>query len=162
MNAPLPPLPRTDEVDIDVRIVLAEQRLVAREAHLRRGVKAFNRQLGAALQPRRLVKPALIAAAGVGLMLLLRRRAPRHAAPTSAVASAASAATRPAVFALLSALPWTRVVSVVWPHVPERWRRGVSLAAVTDMVSLGLPLLGSVFTPKPRVAGDGDRQSRSG
>jgi len=155
-------MPRTDPADIDVRIVQAEQRLVAREEHLRRGVTAFNRQLGAAWQPRRLLKPALIAAAGVGLVLLLRRRAPRHAAAPSAVASAASAATRPAVFALLSALPWTRVVGLAWPHVPERWRRGISLATVTDMVSLGLPLLGSVFTPKPRVGGDGDRHARPG
>lgn len=165
MNAPLHPLPRPDDAaadDIDVRIALAEQRLVAREQHLCRSVKAFNRQLGAALQPRRLIKPALIGAAGIGLLLLLRRRSPRPAAAAGAVASAASAATRPAVFALLASLPWTRVVSMAWPHVPESWRRGVSLATVTDMVSLGLPLLGSVFTPKPKVAADTDRDARPG
>ncbi|MFG6432193.1 hypothetical protein [Roseateles sp. LYH14W] len=149
--------PRTDAApaaDIDARILQAEQRLLAREARLRRGVTSFSHQLGATMQPRRLLKPALIAAAGLGLLMMLRRRAPRHAAPAGAVASAASAATRPAVFALLSALPWTRVVGMAWPHVPERWRRGISLATVTDMVSLGLPLLGSLFTPKPRVRGD--------
>lgn len=169
MNAPLPHLqaspPRNDAApaaDIDARIVQAEQRLIAREEHLRRGFTSFNRQLGAAMQPRRLLKPALIAAAGIGLLLVLRRRATRHAAPSGAVASAAAAATRPAMFALLSALPWTRVVSLAWPHVPERWRRGVSLATVTDMVSLGLPLLGSLFTPKLRVGGDGDRHARPG
>lgn len=161
MNAPLPQLPpsppRTDvapEADIDVRILQAEHRLIAREERLRRGVTSFGQQLGATMQPRRLLKPALIAAAGIGLLMMLRRRAPRHAAPSGAVASAASAAARPAMFALLSALPWTRVVGMAWPHVPERWRRGVSLATVTDMVSLGLPMLGSLFTPKPRVRGD--------
>jgi apolipoprotein D and lipocalin family protein len=157
MNAPLPPMPHTDPADIDVRIVQAEQRLVARQARLRHGVTAFNRQLGEALQPCRLLRPALIASAAVALMLLLRRRAPRHAAAPGAVASAASAATRPAVFALLAALPWPRVVGLAWPHVPERWRRGVSLATVTDIVSLALPLLGSVFTPKPRAGGDRQR-----
>lgn len=173
MNAPLHPLPpsrsRIDAApmgdDIDVRIVHAELRLVARQEHLRRGVTSFNRQLGEALQPRRLLKPALFAAAGLGLLLLLRRRAPRPVASASVVASAASAATRPAVFALLAALPWTRVVSLAWPHVPERWRRRVSLATVTDMVSVGLPLLGSVFTPKPKVAragGEVDRHARPG
>ncbi|MEO6276499.1 hypothetical protein [Roseateles sp.] len=132
--------------DIDARILRVEQRLMAREERLRRGANRFGRQLDEAMQPRRFIKPALIAAGAAAL--LLWRRPARIAAGTAPVVAAAAA--KPAVFALLAGLPWSRLVHMAWPMLPERWRRQVSPATATSLLAVGLPLLGSLFTPRPK------------
>ena len=54
MNAPLS---RAEvETDIDARILLAEQQLVAREQRLRCGATAFGRQVHEATRPARLLQ----------------------------------------------------------------------------------------------------------
>lgn len=158
MNAPLPPLPaslsRTDAQagNLDERILRVEQRLIAREEQLRRGVHAFGRRLEQALQPRRLVKPALIGLAGLAALLVLPRllprrprRALRQAAPQAGEAAAAVA--KPAaLFALLASLPWNRLLGSVWPALPQKLRERVSPETVGSMITVALPLLESVST----------------
>lgn len=146
MNAPLPPLPaslsRPEAAgDIDARILRVEQRLIAREENVRRGMTAFGHQLGEALQPRRLINPALLVAAGVALLVMLR---PKRITVTEA-APAAAAVARPALFALLAGLPWARLVDMAKPLLPARWRGKLSPAMVGGFVSLGLPLIESLL-----------------
>lgn len=158
MNAPLPPLPASlsrsdaDEGDIDARILRVEQRLIAREENLRRGIKGFGARVGDALQPRRLIKPALIAAgAMVALVLVSRLGAPqprpRHRdADMPTAGEAAVAVAKPAaLLALLASLPWGRVLGVVWPLLPQRMRERVHPETVGSALTVALPLIESVL-----------------
>ncbi|MCE4553108.1 hypothetical protein [Pelomonas cellulosilytica] len=145
MNAPQSPLPASlsrveGDDDIDAQIVRVEQRLIAREENLRRGVGRFGHELRDAFRPRRWLKPALAGAAGVALLWLLLRRRPAAAsvAPVQAVA-------RPALLALLAGLPWARLVDVIWPLLPERWRARMNPTTATQVLTVGLPVLGSLF-----------------
>lgn len=159
MNAPLPPLPAslsptdTGEGDLDTRILRVEQRLIAREENLRRGVKSFGARMGEALQPRRLVKPALIAVGGLAALLLLprllparhRHHLPRRSPPGPDVGEAATAVAKPAaMFALLASLPWGRLLGAVWPMLPQKLRERVSPQTVGSAISVVLPLMESV------------------
>lgn len=151
MTAPLPPLPaslsRADgapPADLDAQILCVEQRLIAREENLRRGVNAFGAQLGEALQPRRLFKPALIAAGVVaGAALLLRR--PRRAArahdepPARPFAGGAPAGSR------LGGLPWVQLLGIAWPMLPARWRHRINPVTASTVITLGLPMLESLL-----------------
>ena len=152
MNRPLPPLPaslsHTEQgADIDTRILHVEQRLIAREENLRRGVGALTGQLRETLQPRRLIAPAAGALLGSAALLSLFRRPP---APTAVPPGAAPAA-RPSIFPM--EIPWMRLLGLAWPMVPERWRERVSPAMASSFVTLGLPivegLLGTRRTAKP-------------
>lgn len=149
MTAPLPPLPaslsRADGAppqDLDAQILRVEQRLIAREENLRRGVHAFGEQLGDALQPRRLLKPALIAAGVVaGAAMLLRR--PRHAAqahdepPPRSFAGSATASPG----SRLGGLPWVQLLGIAWPMLPARWRHRINPVTASTLITLGLPML---------------------
>lgn len=148
MSAPLPPLPaslshaeRVDPGDIDARILQVEQRLIAREENLRRGVAAFGEQLGETLKPRRLIKPALIAA-GVAALLLWRP------ARTAAAATVAAAPARASAMAGLRGLPWMRLIGLALPLLPPQWRHRVSPGAATALITLGLPLVERLLGPR--------------
>jgi apolipoprotein D and lipocalin family protein len=156
MTAPLPPLPaslsRADGLppgDLDARILQVEQRLIAREENLRRGVAAFSEQLGETLKPRRLLKPALIAA-GVAALLLWR---PSRAAAAT-VAAAPARASAAAGLHGLRGVPWVRLLGLAWPLVPAHWRHRISPGAASAIVAVGLPLVEALFgarreTPDP-------------
>jgi apolipoprotein D and lipocalin family protein len=152
MNNPPPPLPASlpraeapPPVDLDDRILEVEQRLIAREAQLRRGVAALGQQLHTALQPRRLVRPAMVAALALGLLLgrpWRRRGAPAPAQPQP---HGAAPVVRPALIALLAGLPWARLLGQAWPLLPARWRGRVSPATAASVLRMGLPLLEHLF-----------------
>ncbi|KQY88870.1 lipocalin family protein [Pelomonas sp. Root1444] len=146
MTAPLPPLPASlspaeGPDDIDARILRVEQRLIAREEGLRRGVAAFSEQLGEKLKkPRRLIKPALIAA-GVATLLLWR---PTRTAAAGAATAAAAAPPRPAG----AGVPWVSLLGLAWPMLPARWRHRISPVTASTVITLGLPLLESLLRAK--------------
>lgn len=118
--------------DLDARILLVEQRLIAREAQLRHRVTGLSAQIGDKLQPKRLLPPAVGVLVGVMALLSLRRR---PAAPPAGAAPLAAGA------AAFSKLPLVHLLALAWPMVPDRWRARVSPAAATSFVTLGLPLL---------------------
>jgi apolipoprotein D and lipocalin family protein len=158
MNAPLPPLPASlsrtdaDDGDIDARILRVEQRLIAREENVRRGIRLFGSNVGEAMQPRRLIKPALIAVGGLVALAVLPRLLParrhrplRRQEHTPDVGEAAVAVAKPAaLFALLASLPWDRLLGSIWPVLPQKVRERVSPHTVGSVITLVLPLMESV------------------
>ncbi|WP_457424467.1 hypothetical protein [Roseateles sp. P5_E7] len=140
MNAPLS---RTEiEADIDARIWLAEEQLVAREARLRRGMTALGRQVHEATRPARLLQPALLTAAVAVIVLAWpSRKASPVRATQQQPGTAAAAVARPALFVLLAGIPWTRLLSHAWPLLPGRWRERLNPATAASMLTFGLPLL---------------------
>lgn len=158
-TSPPPASLRRDELqetDLDARIRQAEQRLILREENLRRRAGDLRRRVKDALQPRRLLGPALGAgAAALGLAWFWRSRAAPAAAVAAAPARDASAAAAArsgqAGGARHSQVPWVRLVGFVWPLLPAAWRARVSPNTVNMVMALGLPMAEAVFTrPPPR------------
>ena len=144
MNAPLSHAETRAqaEADIDARILLAEQQLIAREERLRRGLTTVGRQVHQATRPARLLQPALLTAA-VAVIVLgwpSRKRAPAPASQQQP-GTAAAAVARPALFVLLAGIPWTRFLSHAWPMLPGQWRERLNPATAASILTFGLPLL---------------------
>lgn len=117
--------------DLDTRILVAEQRLIAREQALGLQVDALGRRVRRALQPRRLIGPVL----GAALLLvaagwLIGRVGRRVAAPARAEAPPARESR------------WIRMAALAWPLLSQVWhpRSGPVAAAVT----MGLRLFSRV------------------
>lgn len=121
MTASLP------EPDIEARILHVEQRLVAREARLRQGGQDLAGRLRRTLQPSKLLLPAGSVVLGIAALLSLRRRPASPPAPVPAAAWVD--------------IPWLRLLGLAWPLLPPRWRRRVSPATASSVVTLGLPLV---------------------
>jgi apolipoprotein D and lipocalin family protein len=126
MNSP------PSHVDLDARILLVEQRLIARQHKLCRGAASLSGQLHQALSPKRLLLPAAGALLGVAALLSLLRR------PLRLPAMPAGSA-RPAGMPV--EIPWVRMLGLAWPMLPARWRNRVSPATASSLVTLGLPLV---------------------
>lgn len=146
MNPPLPASLRRAESearDLDTRIQLVEQRLIAREENLRRGVAALGQRVRDAMQLRQLALPVIGAAvAAYGVWRLWRDRHRAHLAHLAARGSArrvpgarASGAT-----SAPPTLPWLRTAALVWPALPLAWRARVNRAIVNLVMVVGLPL----------------------
>lgn len=121
------------EDDLETRILHAEQRLVAREETLRRGVVRLGTDLRHKLRPHKLLLPVgagLLAAAAV---LTLWRR---PAAP----ASHGSAATR--------RLPWMQWLALALPLLPPQWRSRLGPGGMPALATLGLPLVEALLKPR--------------
>ncbi|PTT86398.1 hypothetical protein DBR42_13700 [Pelomonas sp. HMWF004] len=145
MTAPPPPLPARlmppeaqAAGDIDARILLVEQRLIAREEALRRRLGSLGTQLQQRLQPRRLLWPAAGMAAVLLGLLAWRRRPAERVRPAVGSRRRARHGSHPR--------PWVQLLTLAWPLVPERWRARVSPAVATSFVALGLPLLEHVLS----------------
>lgn len=136
--------------DIDALIAEAEQRLIRRQAQWRHDVQAFGHQLHESARPSRLIRPVLVTAA-VAAVLLWWPKSRRRAAPApwQQVADPAPVA-RPALFALLAGIPWTRVFSHAWPLLPVRWRERLNPATTASLLTFGLPLLERFVSSRQR------------
>lgn len=157
MNAQLSPLPANlsraeAEADIDARILQAEQRLIAREENLRRGVTAFGDQVRETIRPARLLQPALLTAAVAVIVLWWpsRKSASAPASQQQHAAGTAASVARPALFVLLAGIPWTRFLSHAWPMLPGRWRERLNPATAASALTFGLPLLEGWLTRRRR------------
>jgi apolipoprotein D and lipocalin family protein len=142
MTAPLPPLPasltsaeRLSPDDLDARILQVEQRLIAREENLRRGLSAFGQRLGEATRPRRWFKPALMAGGALAALWLLRPRRSSAAAPAAARRRARRRASG------MGGIPWVRLAGLAWPMLPQGWRRHINPVFASTLVTVVLPLV---------------------
>lgn len=128
--------------DIDALIDEAEQRLIRREARWRHDVKALGHQLHeATTRPARLIRPALVAGAVAAVLLWWPKKSRGRPAPAASQQQAAASVARPALFALLAGIPWTRVLSHAWPMLPARWSQRLNPATAASLLTFGLPLL---------------------
>ena len=126
----------SDDIDLDTRISLAEQRLIAREQRLHGQVQRFGQRLQQAAAPRALLlKAGGVALAGVALVWTLRGGGSRHGhAPARRNHPAPAMSGGPPQW-LLSLLP------MAWPMLPERWRSRISPATAATVLGVAAPLI---------------------
>jgi apolipoprotein D and lipocalin family protein len=120
------------DAELQQRIGLAEQRVVARDAALQQHWIEMRRHWQQRLEPRRWLKPALAGGAGLGLLWWITHRrppSPRYAATSSAAKPAPRTA------------PWVHAIGLVWPLLPAQWRARISPGTAAALASVGLPLL---------------------
>lgn len=125
---------------------------MVREQRLRLNAQQLGRRAKEAMQPRRLVGPALgLVAAGAGLAWLWRGRIAVAASPAGAAASSRSPEGHAAAHAPRgrSDLPWVRLLGFVWPLLPQSFRSRVSPNTVNLVMALGLPMAEALFTQPP-------------
>lgn len=140
--------------DLDERIRAAELRLVTREEQLQRGLEGLGLRVRTALQPRRLLAPALgVAAAGIALWWGLRRLRPvlSRTLPVARPARADTQDERQAGQGRRAGgeLPWASLLGLVWPLLPAPWRARVSPTTATTLIGVGLPLVQKLFDHGP-------------
>ena len=124
------------EIDLDTRISLAEQRLIAREQRLRGQVQRFGQRLHQAAAPRALLlKAGGVALAGAALVWTLRRGGSRHGQPPARRDHPTPAMSGGPPQLLLSLLP------MAWPMLPERWRSRISPATAATVLGVAAPLI---------------------
>lgn len=124
------------EIDLDTRISLAEQRLIAREQRLRGQVQRFGQRLHQAAAPRALLlKAGGVALAGAALVWTLRRGGSRHGQPPARRYHPTPAMSGGPPQLLLSLLP------MAWPMLPERWRSRISPATAATVLGVAAPLI---------------------
>ena len=124
------------EIDLDTRISLAEQRLIAREQRLRGQVQRFGQRLHQAAAPRALLlKAGGVALAGAALVWTLRRGGSRHGQPPARRPHPTPAMSGGPPQLLLSLLP------MAWPMLPERWRSRISPATAATVLGVAAPLI---------------------
>ena len=126
----------SDDIDLDTRISLAEQRLIAREQRLRDQVQHFGQRLQQAAAPRALLlKAGGVALAGAALVWTLRRGGSRHGHPHARRNHPAPAMSGGPPQLLLSLLP------MAWPMLPERWRSRINPATAATVLGVAAPLI---------------------
>lgn len=145
-TSPQPAPPRRTEVvtlDLDARILRAEQRLVAREESLRRRANELGARVREAWQPGRLLWPLT----GAGLALVALKWLGRGRAP-------APRAEAPPPRAREGGPHWVSLLGILWPLLPSSWRARVPPSVVNLATGVGLPLLETLLqrrAPAPLV-----------
>ena len=133
--AAVPPPQPEDEIDLDTRISIAEQQLIAREQRLFTQVQGLSARARQAAQPRALLlKLAGVAMAGAGLVWALRRGGGRNP-PQDQRGPLVPAAPGGPPQLLLSLLP------MAWPMLPARWRDRISPATAATLLGVAVPLI---------------------
>jgi hypothetical protein len=109
------------EHDLDARILQAEQRLIAREENLRRGAAFLGERVRHFWQPRRLMKPVLLAG-GVAIAMAMvwlwraKPKAPEIATPSKAPTARAKAQ---------APKRWLGPLGLIWLLIPMAWRQAL-------------------------------------
>ncbi|MDQ2778961.1 MAG: lipocalin family protein, partial [Pseudomonadota bacterium] len=144
-------LPGRDDpdLDLDTRIALAEQRVVARDLALRFELRSLQSRARVAFKPSNLFHNAgkamglgggAVVAAGA-LLWLWRGRRPSLATGSSA----AQGGERDEPIGSASLFSLASLVGLGWPLMPERVREWLSPGAARMLVSMGAPLLARLF-----------------
>lgn len=155
-------LSRPEVAELDEQILAVEQRLIAREERLRRGMAALTGRVRRATEPTRVLLPVGAALLGALFWRLWRGRGASAARGTGPLQSAASGQHRGSS----AEAPWISLIALAWPLVPARWRRRISPATASTLVAIGLPLaqglLGARRGPPPVAATQVDMSRYAG
>ena len=144
-----------DDIDLDTRISLAEQRLIAREQRLRGQVQRFGQRLQQAAAPRALLlKAGGVALASAALVWTLRRGGGRHGHPPARRYHPAPAMSGGPPQWLLGLL------QMAWPMLPERWRSRISPATAATVLGIAAPLIDRLLARR-NAANVNDRNDRN-
>jgi len=147
----LAPHDLSDDLDLDTRISLVEQRLIAREQRLQAQVQRLGQRLQQAAAPRALLlKAGGVALAGAALVWTLRRGGSRHGHAAARRHHPAPAMSGGPPQLLLSLLP------MAWPMLPERWRSRISPATAATVLGVAAPLIDRLLARR-HVADDNDQ-----
>ena len=139
------------DIDLDTRISVVEQRLIAREQRLLSQVQGLRQRATQAVAPRALLlKVAGVSVAGAALVWALRRggRGGDHGV-NHANRPAAAHVGGPSQL-LLSLLP------MAWPMLPARWRTRVSPATAATVLSVAVPLIQRLRASRAPSASDAE------
>jgi len=148
-DSPRLPAP-AEEMSLDEQIALAEMQVIARDARIRRRTDLLVRRVR-----HEAIKHAgggaLLGLATVGLAWWLNRLSRRDAqAPQPADAAAPEP---PHTFEHLfrdAGITFAGLLPMLWPMLPRAWRRVVSPATASTVLTFLAPLLGRLFRRKPR------------
>jgi apolipoprotein D and lipocalin family protein len=132
--------------DLDTRILEVEQRLIAREEKLRRGIDGLSLRAQHALGPWRRALPAIGLTLAVSFLGALawgwKRRSPLARRGADAMARHAADSADQGGH---GGIPWVRLVALGWPLLPSAWRARVSPATASTLAAVGLPLIEWLF-----------------
>lgn len=142
--------------DLDTRIALVEQRLMARDINVQLGFSEWVDRSRQAIQPRALVDrvgkalgiSSAVALAGTGLAWLWRSRKPGLAMGGGSVGREEEGAGKSSAAGLFSL---AGLVGLAWPLMPTSVTRSVSPGAARMAVSIAAPLAAQLFAA-PKVA----------
>jgi apolipoprotein D and lipocalin family protein len=132
--------------DLDTRILLVEQRLIAREEALRVDIETVGQRVRQKLHVGRRALPAIglsVTAAAVGAVVWWKWSHPSRPAASPQARGSSPDSGRPAE------LPWVRLVALAWPMLPAAWRSRVSPATASTLAALGLPLIERMLHGRP-------------
>ncbi|MEO5735704.1 MAG: lipocalin family protein [Rubrivivax sp.] len=137
--------------NLDARIALVEQRLMARDLNLQLGVAEFRERAASALKPAALFDRAGkalglgggLALAGTGLMWLWRSRRPSLAMGSGSGGSDAEVSSGGSSLFSLAGL-----VGLAWPWMPAKLQDTVSPGVARMLIGIGLPLAAKLFATK--------------
>ena len=127
-------------LDLEARIVLAEQAVIARDERIRRRSRMIVHRVQDGVL-RHAGSGIVVAAGTVVLSWLLGRRMPRAPAPAPTPAEGLA---RDAGFSLASLLP------LVWPLMPRAVRRRVTPAMASTVIAFAAPWVARLFRRRRR------------
>jgi len=131
----LPSLPEDDpDLDLDLRIELVEQRLLARQARLSDGFAAIGERAGATLSSGRVLVPVLAGGAALLLLRMLRRR-PAHEHPAD------RRTPPPRRRGRLATLLWAQAPALALALLQGRGRTASPVLGSSALVTALMPLL---------------------
>ena len=142
-----PALPRPEAADLDTRIRLAEQALVARER------RVLDRAGDLARRTRRALTPARLALSAAGALLVggvLWRVFHRPGRAAGDDADRARPAREARARAAAAPVPWVGLLGLVWPLLPQRVRARTSPATVAAVMGVAVPLIQKLAARRQR------------
>ncbi len=140
---------KIEELSLDEQIALAEMRVIARDARIRRRTDLVVRRVKHEAI-RHAGGGALLGLVTVGLAWWLNRQG-RRGDPAPAAAAAPPEASHTFEHLFRDAgITFATLLPMLWPLLPRAWRRTVTPGTASTVLTFLAPLLGRLFRRRPR------------